>query len=269
MLFRNPLTPHQREWTALMKKEARLQQKRLMEQPSALEQSLSSKIPDRLEDTLTLAFQKAFALVFSKGGTLIEKTYSKEQRKQQYQVNLAAAQIMQDRKSLQTFSKKARLHSAQHVLVAGVEGSLLGFLGIGLPDIPLFSGVLLRSIYEIAMSYGFDYDTLEEQLFILMVIEGALLHGEAFTCCDTHLNHWIDWGNPPPYSRKEQMKRTSAALSSRLLYLKFLQGIPIVGIIGGISDGFCLKRVTEFAELKYKRRFLQQGEPLYPAVKLD
>ncbi|MDF2838800.1 MAG: hypothetical protein K0S60_503 [Evtepia sp.] len=269
MLFRNPPSPHQREWTALMKKEARLQQKRLMEEPSALEQSLTSKIPDRLEDTLTLAFEKAFSLVFSKGNTLIEKTYSKEQQKQEFRANLATAQILQNRKSLQSFSKKARLQSAQHVFVAGMEGSLLGFLGIGLPDIPLFSGVLLRSIYEIAMSYGFEYDSPEEQLFILMVIEGALLRGEGFTFSDLQLNLWIDWGKYPSLSKKEQLKRTSAALSSHLLYLKFIQGIPIIGTIGGISDGLCLKRVTDYAQLKYKRRFLQQGEPPYPVVKLD
>lgn len=260
MLFRNPPSPYEREWTALMKKEARLLQKRLMEEPSFLEESLSSKVPDRLEDTLNFAFQKAFHLVFSKGATLIERTYSKEQRKQAFRANMATAQIMQNRKSLQTFSKKARLQSVQNVIVAGVEGTLLGFLGIGLPDIPLFSAVLLRSIYEISMSYGFEYHADEEQLFILMIIETALLRGEEFARSDAQLNHWIDWGKVPPFSRKEQMKKTSAALSSHLLYLKFIQGIPIIGTIGGISDSFCLKRVTQYAEYKYKRRFLQQGE---------
>lgn len=268
MLFRNLPTPHEREWISLMKKEARLRQKRLKEQPSALEQSIESKIPDRLENTLTLAFQKAFDLVFSKGSKLIEKTYSKQQREQEYCVNVATAQILQNRKSLQTFSKKARAKSAQHVLLAGAEGSLLGFLGIGLPDIPLFSGVLLRSIYEISMSFGFDYDSLEEQLFILMVIEAALVRGDDFLSSDAALNQWIDWGQSPSFGQKEQLRRTSCALSSHLLYLKFIQGIPIIGTIGGISDGICLKRVTDYAQLKYKRRFLQQGQP-YPVLKLD
>jgi len=269
MLFLSPPTPYEREWNALMKKEARFQKKRLLEQPSALSQSLSAKLPDRLEDTLRLAFQKAFHLVFSKGSKLIEKTYSKEQRKLEFWANMATAQILQNRKSIQSFSKKARHHSAQHVLLAGLEGSLLGLLGIGLPDIPIFSGVLLRSIYEISMSYGFDYVSLEEQHFILMIMEAALLRGDAFLFADTQINDWIDFGKVPPNSRENQLKRTSAALSSHLLYLKFIQGIPIVGSIGGLSDGLCLKRITDYAQLKYKRRFLQQGQPPYPVPKLD
>ena len=42
----------------------------------------------------------------------------------------------------------------------------------------------------------------------------------------------------------------------RLLYQKFLQGIPIVGAAGGISDAVCLQRVQRYAALKYRRRFL-------------
>lgn len=258
MLFHKSLTPHEREWQALIKKENRLSQKRQEEDRSALEQNLSALVPDRLEDTLTLAFQKAVSLVFSKGKIIIEKTYSKEQWATEFQEHATDHALRQDRKSLRAFSKKARFQSAQHVLLAGVEGSALGLLGIGLPDIPLFSAVLLRSMYQIAMSYGFSYDTPEERLFILMVMEASLLRGDAFSNRDHELNEWIDTGKLPTLSQKEQMKRTSAALSSHLLYLKFLQGIPIIGLFGGFYDSLCLKRVTDYAQLKYKRRFLQQ-----------
>lgn len=39
-------------------------------------------------------------------------------------------------------------------MISGVEGVGLGLLGIGLPDIPLFTAVILKSVYEIALSYG-------------------------------------------------------------------------------------------------------------------
>ena len=38
--------------------------------------------------------------------------------------------------------------------------------------------------------------------------------------------------------------------------MKFLQGVPIAGIIGGISDITCQHTVTEYAMMKYQRRFL-------------
>ena len=35
----------------------------------------------------------------------------------------------------------------------------MGALGVGIPDIPVFTGVILKSIYEVAMSYGFEYES--------------------------------------------------------------------------------------------------------------
>ena len=40
--------------------------------------------------------------------------------------------------------------------------------------------------------------------------------------------------------------------------MKFLQGIPIAGAIGGFYDVVYLKNITEYADIKYKRRFLEK-----------
>ena len=44
--------------------------------------------------------------------------------------------------------------------------------------------------------------------------------------------------------------------NQELLYLKFVQGIPIVGVVGGLSDMVYQKKISDYAALKYKRRFL-------------
>ena len=54
------------------------------------------------------------------------------------------------------------------------------------------------------------------------------------------------------------MQNTSYALSEELLYLKFVQGVPVVGILGGVSDIIYQKKITDYAALKYKRRFLKK-----------
>lgn len=54
----------------------------------------------------------------------------------------------------------------------------LGVLGIGLPDIALFTGLMLKSVYETALSFGFEYDSEEEKKFILRLIAGAMAYGE-------------------------------------------------------------------------------------------
>ncbi len=71
------------------------------------------------------------------------------------------------------------------------------------------------------------------------------------------LNDYIDRNQvPEAYDEKQQIEQTAAGLSKELLYMKFLQGIPLVGAVGGAYDVVYLKKITEYANLKYKKRFL-------------
>ena len=248
-----------KEWAALEKKERHYIRKQKEEKVSAFQQKISEKIPDRLESTLNTAFQKAFELVFEKGTGMIEKTYDKTKHVQSFQVNAYAAEIRKSRKNIKAFSRQAGASRTKNLFISGVEGVGLGVLGIGLPDIPLFTAVILKSIYEIALCYGFSYETKEEQCFILRLIETSLLNGERFMQANMELNEWMEekeWIGMEP-DKKEQISRTSNVLSGALLYMKFLQGFPVAGVVGGLADTVYLKKITDYADLKYKRRFLK------------
>lgn len=251
----------EKEWTALEKKEARyLMRRREEKTSSALQQKLEEKIPEKLEETLNTAFIKAFDLVFEKGTGLIEKTYNKGQQKTDYQVREYAAGLKESRKTVKAFGRQSQGTRMKNLMISGVEGVGLGLLGIGLPDIPLFTAVILKSVYEIALSYGFEYESEKEQWFILKMIETALKKGEELERNNSLLNAWIDQNGigETVKGRKEQSKETAAALAEALLYMKFLQGIPVVGVAGGAADTVYLKKITDYAELKYKRRFLRK-----------
>lgn len=251
----------EKEWTALEKKEARyLMRRREEKTSSALQQKLEEKIPEKLEETLNTAFIKAFDLVFEKGTGLIEKTYNKDQQKTDYQVREYAAGLKESRKTVKAFGRQSQGTRMKNLMISGVEGVGLGLLGIGLPDIPLFTAVILKSVYEIALSYGFEYESEKEQWFILKMLETALKKGEELERNNSLLNAWIDQNGigETVKGRKEQSKETAAALAEALLYMKFLQGIPVVGIAGGAADTVYLKKITDYAELKYKRRFLRK-----------
>lgn len=251
----------EKEWTALEKKEARyLMRRREEKTSSALQQKLEEKIPEKLEETLNTAFIKAFDLVFEKGTGLIEKTYNKDQQKTDYQVREYAAGLKESRKTVKAFGRQSQGTRMKNLMISGVEGVGLGLLGIGLPDIPLFTAVILKSVYEIALSYGFEYESEKEQWFILKMIETALKKGEELERNNSLLNAWIDQNGigETVKGRKEQSKETAAALAEALLYMKFLQGIPVVGVVGGAADTVYLKKITDYAELKYKRRFLRK-----------
>ena len=52
-------------------------------------------------------------------------------------------------------------------------------------------------------------------------------------------------------------RRAAAALAGQVLYLKFLQGVPVAGAVGGAYNAPVLRRVLRYAGLKYRRRFLR------------
>ena len=247
------------EWKKLSQKEKKFLEKRKEKTESALNKKLEEKIPDKLQDTLDAAFAKAFTLIFEKGTNFIEKTYNKEDLEFDYQVDQYAAQLKQNKKAFKNFSKKASITGSKNIAISGAAGIGMGLIGVGIPDIPVFTGMLLKNIYEIALKYGFDYDSEEEHYFILRLIEGSLSYGDEIVAINKELNEYIySLELPENYSKEEQIKKTSAVLSSELLYMKFLQGIPIVGVVGGAYDVVYMKKINDYAKLKYNRRFLER-----------
>lgn len=250
------LTPLEKEWGKVVNQELAFLQKREEKTDSRLNQLLEKKIPAGLQNTLDSAFGKAFRLVFEKGTGVIEKTYRKEEMKKAYQINEYAAKVHGNKKALKVFSRKAAGAGTGNLLMSGAAGVGLGVLGVGLPDIALFTGLMLKGMYEIALNYGFDYEDEEEKKFILLLIRGALSYGKELQSINEELNFYMDYG---AYAKARTVEKSidaaAGCLSKELLYMKFLQGIPVVGAIGGAYDAIYMKQVMEYTELKYRRRF--------------
>ena len=60
------------------------------------------------------------------------------------------------------------------------------------------------------------------------------------------------------WQMEEEIRRASEALAEAMLTAKFLQGIPVVGAIGGMSNPVIYRKVQQYASLKYKKRYLAQ-----------
>ena len=133
----------------------------------------------------------------------------------------------------------------------------MGIIRVGIPDIPVFTGLLLKSIYEIALDYGFEYESEKERAFILWVIAGAVSYGDSINEINKKINDYIATGElPEDYDRAEAVSAAAGALSKELLYMKFVQGIPLIGAVGGLYDAVYMKRINEYANLKYRKRQL-------------
>lgn len=249
-------SPLQKKIEKIQKQEELFCKRREKKRDSRFNKLLADRVPKKLQDTLDSAFAGAFTLIFEKGTEVIEKTYNKEELEKTYLVNQYTAEIKKSKKSLQAFSKKAGNTGAKNLFLSGVSGIGLGLLGIGIPDIPLFTGMILKGIYEIALSYGYEYKTEKEQYFVLMLIQGALVYGDELSEIEQEINSYIEQEVlPPDYERLEAIKRTASCLSKELLYMKFLQGIPLVGAVGGAYDAVYMKQIITYTHLKYQRRF--------------
>lgn len=140
-------------------------------------QNLENKVPGKLRTSLTKAFCTAFTIIFENGTGIIEKGYNRQKIQEDLQIQSYAFQVRADRKSLKQISNGARSADLKNMILTTTEGVGPGALGVGLPDIVLFIGVLLKGIYEAALHYGFSYGSPEEQYLILRLIETSVQRG--------------------------------------------------------------------------------------------
>ena len=222
---------------------------------------VENKIPQKLKSTLDSAFFKGFQLVFEKGTTIIEKTYNKEKIAMEYDINDYAVDKKSNKRHIKRMDKQSVQSKLLNTSISALEGSVLGLVGVGLPDIPIFLSIVMKTIYEVALSYGFGYETDEEKEYILLLICGAVTKGEkqkSFHKEIDELGNMMDQNIIVSVNLEEQMRQTSGVLSEVLLTAKFVQGIPIVGAVGGIVNYNILNKISSFARLKYKKRYLSK-----------
>jgi hypothetical protein len=246
-----------KEYKILNKEESKLMKTRVA--PAV--EKIQEKIPEKLNAALETAFFKGFKLVFEKGNAYIDKTYNKDKLKMEYAYNNSEVNRKMNWRRMRKLDKTSRQSQTVSSLVSVVEGGVLGALGIGLPDIPLFISVIMRNINEIAYSYGFNPEKDEEREYILMLICGAITKGQR----QKEFNEKIDLAGSRidrkiehETNLEEQMMETAKVLSDSMLTAKFIQGIPIVGAIGGVVNYSIIKRIGEYASLKYKKRYLNR-----------
>lgn len=253
-------SPLEKELDAIYKKEARLARAAQKAVPPRWKTELEQRVPEKARHGLERAFAKAFALVFDKGTAVIERTYDRRELELAQADRLRAAQDGGGRKELRRLQKPLPL---AELALTTAEGVGLGALGIGLPDVVLFVGMLLKGIYQTALHYGFSYDTPAERLFILSMMEAALTSGSAFGEADERVERLLHAPYAPSTEElSAQTRRTADAFAMELLALKFIQGLPLVGALGGAADPVYYHMILRYVDLKYHKRCLLTAKAL-------
>ena len=254
------MTAVEREWRKIEKAEARLREKAERYEVPAWKAGLEEKLPRKLTEGLERAFARAFALLFEKGTAVIEKTYRREELEKDFQIRDYTFDVRRGRRELGQIRRNAGRSNALTAAFTTVEGVGLGLLGIGLPDVAVWLGVLLRSVYETALKYGFDYETPRERYLILAMMEASMRTGEDWLAADREVDNLVRTicFAPTEEALKEQTGKTSNAFAEALLTAKFVQGLPVVGAVGGAANPVYYRRVMGYVELKYRKRYLME-----------
>ncbi|MGG7057282.1 EcsC family protein [Clostridium tertium] len=227
-----------------------------------ISEKIEEKIPEKLRSTLESAFYNGFKLVFQKGSKYIEKLYDKDKIQLEHDINNYSLNKRVTRKSLKLMDSQGKKTKLINSTISTIEGGGLGILGIGLPDIPLFIGMILKTVYEIALSYGFDYESDDEKIYILNLINVALSSEEEKLIYSEKINRIendIIFGGDLNSSLDLEIKNTSKVLSNTLLIAKFIQGIPIIGVVGSVSNYQVISKVSKYASIRYKKRYLNKN----------
>lgn len=225
--------------------------------PQEILHKIEEKIPEKAAEALQKAFGKAFFTLFEKGTPLIEKTFSAEGLHAEHLQHEALIQEKPNKKALRNPERAGRRRGRIGVCVATAEGIGLGALGIGLPDIPLFLGVLLKGMYELAAGYGFGYTAEVERVLILRMICAGLAEGTERRAADARVERLLS-GAEAGDGLQAEAERAAKALANAMLTMKFIQGLPIVGVAGGLQNPLIYHKVMRYAAMKYKKRDLQR-----------
>lgn len=258
-MIRLKQSPVMKELNLVNKEEAKLKKQALESHPSAWKLKLESKLPEKVYDGLESAFCKAFYVVFDKGTAVIEKTYNKDCISKDYEIKDYAVQVKGGRKELRKVARDAKSSNKFNMAISTVEGIGLGALGVGLPDIVLFVGMILKGIYETAMNYGIDYEKPCERLLILKMMETAMAKGEDWSTANEQVDRLMQDMAVVSVSEEElkkQIERTAKVFAVDMLLLKFVQGLPVVGMLGGAANPIYYQKVMKYVQLKYRKRYL-------------
>jgi len=251
-----------RRWTQLCRSQQLARRAAMKRTQRGYMEALKRKIPEKAREKLEWAFCKAFGAVFEYGDGVLDKTYAREKEGLRFIARDLGFVMDGDSTALRKFSDIGAASDSLNMLLTTVEGVGLGALGIGMPDIVLFVGMLLRGVREASAQFGRDSDSESEKLLTLCMLEAAMLSGEDWVEKDNAVEHMLACPESVPTApgaAEQQLQRTAAAFATDLLVLKFVQGMPIVGLVGGLSNPVYYRKVMSYVRLKYERAYIMEA----------
>lgn len=223
-----------------------------------------SRAVEKSAELLERAFERSFDLVLEKGSGLIGRMCGERRKLERYE---AFAKKPLSGWELTRLGCEAAMGASANLVFSTVQGGAMGALGIGLPDVPIFLGAVLKTLFEISLRFGFPYHLPQEQVYQLLLIGAAVGPEQERRCAAADADRTaqeIRMGGTLSISREEAKRRAAHALCSAALAGKLVQGTPIIGVYGGFQNGVLLRKIGSMAAVKYQQRLLRERQPFGP-----
>ena len=95
-------------------------------------------------------------------------------------------------------------------------------------------------------------------MLILKMMAASLSKGTDWFQRNQEVNSWILPGERcvSDVDFETQIQETAAVFAVDMLLLKFIQGLPVVGLLGGAANPLYYHKILQYVQMKYKRRYL-------------
>lgn len=249
---------HQMQIT--QEKEKRLMAVRLKDDDTGLNAKVREKAPKKVIEKVRAALIKGFIFIFTKGTPAIEKVGGLKKKRMKAEIDIGALDKGISLGAIERVDEGAAGTASTNKEITSVEGAVMGLFGWGPQDAPVFLSVILKSIYEVAASYGFDYNSNEERRYIIALMNGALSGGfdkipNSEKCDEIGIMIDLGKGNNEELA-EEELQSAAENIADQILVLKVLMMIKIAGAFSAATNYKMVKQVTEYAKVKYRQRFL-------------
>lgn len=247
-----------KEWKKLIKREekyfAKYDEKAFKEKNINVINKIEEKVPEKVNKVLDSAFYQAFEKTFVNGEQIIEKTFDKDDISLEFDVNDFRIHKQPTKKSLKYMDTYAKKKQRKNQSFVTFEGMGMGVVGVSLVDIPVFLSMVLKGIYEISLSYGYDYNSKKEKIFILRLITAGLEKSDTKRQKDKMAE--VVLFSDDEYNIEKEIAKTAKSMTKSLLVAKFIQSFVALGVVGGVMSANIYNDILEYASMKYKKRYL-------------
>ena len=226
-------------------------------------QRMAESLPAVYKETLDLAFYQNLMMLLDPEKDVVSGLINREELEEKFHRLDRAVDADAGFKALGHMEREAAKLNGSELSAAALEGLGLGSIGIGSPETVILTLLMLRTLYETALLYGFNIDHPWEKDLALMLLSAAFSSGEDAYREQQALTRVLKGladGVTPEIDREKRIRAAASHMAGSMSLQKFVQGIPVIGAAGLFFNSAAIKRLQTLSRCVYKQLYLQMKD---------